>query len=79
MVKKEGNIERISHWVNKLRNTGGSIYMPLPEKPEMLYENCRIKNVGTYLRNQAPVDENFAERKNARHSIERSNGHTKAW
>jgi hypothetical protein len=77
VINREGTIERINHWVNKLWKKGSSIHMPLAKKLQFLYENGRKEQVGMYLRNQTLMDEKFEEMKKTRQPIEISNGHIK--
>jgi hypothetical protein len=59
VINKEGELERIDHWINKMWKLGGSKYMKIDEKLKLLYENGRQEQVGMYLRNQNLKDKTF--------------------
>ena len=56
VINKEGEKERIDHWVNKNWKIGGDVHAPMEDKLKFLYEIGRREQVGMYLRNQNIVD-----------------------
>ncbi len=77
VINKEGEIERIDHWVNKMWNLGGSRHMRIDEKLKFLYENDRQEQVGMYLRNQNLRSKTFPDSLKLRKECERIHGHIK--
>ncbi len=59
VIKKEGEIERIDHWVNKMWKEGGDIHAKIEDKLRFLYKKGRHEKVGMYLRNQNIRDNSF--------------------
>jgi len=77
VINDEGKLERIDHWANKMWKLGGSKYMNIVEKLELLYENDRQEPVGMYIRNKNLEDKTFPESKKLRQECERIHGHIK--
>lgn len=77
VINDEGKLERIDHWANKMWKLGGSKYMNIVEKLELLYENDRQEQVGMYIRNKNLEDKTFPESKKLRQECERIHGHIK--
>ena len=77
VLNKEGEIERIDHWVNKLWKKGGDINAKEEDKLSFLYLNGRMVQVGMYLRNQNIRDESFKELYKKRAECEKIHGHIK--
>ena len=77
VINKEGEIERIDHWVNKMWKKGGDINAKTEEKLIFLYQNGRRVQVGMYLRNQNIKDEAFKELYKKRAECEKIHGHIK--
>src|SRR5660397_138020 len=61
VINKEGEKERIDHWVNKNWKIGGDVHAPMEDKLKFLYEIGRREQVGMYLRNQNIVDKLFQD------------------
>lgn len=51
VVKKDGTIERINHWCNKLWKQGSTKDKTIEAKLQFLFDCDRIKQVGAYYRN----------------------------
>ena len=77
VINKEGEKERIDHWVNKNWNIGGDVQAPMEDKLKFLYEIGRRKQVGMYLRNQNILDELFQAMCKKRAECEKIHGHIK--
>lgn len=77
VINREGELERIDHWVNKMWNLGGSKQMDIDEKLQFLYENGRQEQVGMYLRNENLKNKTFPDSYNLRKECERIHGHIK--
>ncbi len=77
VINKEGEDERINHWVNKNWKLGGDIHVPMDNKLKFLYEIGRKEQVGMYLRNQNIRDESFDEQYKKRAECEKTHGHIK--
>jgi len=77
VINKEGEEERINHWVNKNWKLGGDIHAPMDNKLKFLYEIGRREQVGMYLRNQNIRDESFEEQYKKRAECEKTHGHIK--
>ena len=77
VINKEGENERIDHWVNKNWNIGGDVQAPMEDKLKFLYEIGRRKQVGMYLRNQNILDELFQAMYKKRAECEKIHGHIK--
>ena len=76
-MHKEGEVERIDHWVNKMWKLGGEVHTKIENKLKFLYENGRQEQVGMYLRNQNILDELFWELYKKRVECEKVHGHMK--
>ena len=61
VINKEGENERIDHWVNKNWKIGGDVHALMEDKLKFLYEVGRREQVGMYLRNQNIVDKLFQD------------------
>ena len=46
VINEEGEVERLSHWANKMWKLGGSKHMKIDDMLRFLYENGRIEQVG---------------------------------
>ncbi len=77
VLHKEGEVERIDHWVNKMWKLGGEVHTKIENKLKFLYENGRQEQVGMYLRNQNILDELFWELYKKRVECEKVHGHMK--
>ncbi len=77
VINKEGELERIDHWANKMWNLGGSRYMKIDDKLRFLYKNGRQEQVGMYLRNQNLKNKTFPDSYKLRKECERIHGHIK--
>ena len=77
VINKEGKIERIDHWVNKMWKNGGDINAKTEDKLSFLYQNGRMLQVGMYLRNQNINDASFKELYKKRSECEKIHGHIK--
>ena len=76
-INKEGEKERIDHWVNKNWKIGGDVHSPMEDKLKFLYEIGRIEQVGMYLRNQNIVDKLFKDLYKKKAECEKIHGHIK--
>jgi len=61
VINKEGELNRIDHWANKMWKSGGSKHTTNDKKLKFLYENGRKEQVGMYLRNQNLEDKTFPD------------------
>ena len=77
VINKEGEEERIDHWVNKNWKIGGDVHAPMEDKLKFLYEIGRIDQVGMYLRNQNILDKLFQALYKKRAECEKIHGHIK--
>jgi len=77
VVNKEGEIERIDHWVNKMWKKGGNVHAKIEDKLRFLYENGRCEQVGMYLRNENIRDNLFMILYKKRGECEPKHGHIK--
>jgi hypothetical protein len=77
VINKEGEKERIDHWVNKNWKIGGDVHSPMEDKLKFLYEIERREQVGMYLRNQNIVDKLFKDLYKKRAECEKIHGHIK--
>src|SRR5664280_3809731 len=77
VINKEGENERIDHWVNKNWNIRGDFHAPMEDKLIFLYEIGRRKQVGMYLRNQNILDKLFQAMYKKRAECEKIHGHIK--
>nr|WP_321497218.1 transposase [uncultured Methanolobus sp.] len=77
VISKEGEIERINHWVNKMWEKGGDVHASIEVKLKFLYENGRKEQVGMYLRNLNMRDEAFRNLYKKRGECEPKHGHIK--
>jgi transposase, IS4 family len=77
VISKEGEIDRIDHWVNKMWKIGGNIHASIEDKLKFLYENGRVEQVGMYLRNQNMRDSSFHVLYKKRGECEPKHGHIK--
>ena len=77
VINKEGEVERLGHWANKMWKLGGSKHMKIDDMLRFLYKNGRIEQVGMYLRNQNLTDESFPDSYKLRKECERIHGHIK--
>lgn len=77
VISKEGEIDRIDHWVNKMWKIGGDVYANTEAKLKILYENGRAEQVGMYLRNQNMRDKYFLSLYKKRGECEPKHGHIK--
>ncbi|MBN2488660.1 MAG: ISNCY family transposase, partial [Methanosarcinaceae archaeon] len=77
VINKEGEIERIDHWVNKMWEMGGDIHAKIEDKLKFLYENGRPEQIGMYLRNQNILDNLFMIFYKKRGECEPKHGHMK--
>lgn len=59
VINKEGEIERIDHWLNKMWKKGGDIHAKIEDKLKFLYKKGRHEQIGMYLRNQNIRDNLF--------------------
>jgi hypothetical protein len=59
VINKEGEIERIDHWLNKMWKQGGDIHAKIEDKLKFLYKQGRHEQIGMYLRNQNIRDNLF--------------------
>jgi hypothetical protein len=75
VINKEGEKERIDHWVNKNWKIGGDVHAPMEDKLKFLYEIGRREQVGMYLRNQNILDELFQVLYKKRAECEKIHGH----
>jgi len=78
VINKEGEEERINHWVNKNWKLGGDIHSPMDDKLKFLYEIGRREQVGMFLRNQNILDKSFEEQYKKRAECEKTHGHIKS-
>ena len=77
VISKEGEMDKIDHWVNKMWFLGGNILASTEEKLKFLYEIGMSKQVGMNLRNQNMRDESFYELYKKRGECESKHGHIK--
>lgn len=77
VISKEGEIDRIDHWVNKMWKKGGDVYANTEAKLKFLYENGRADEVGMYLRNQNMRDKSFLNLYRKRGECKPKHGHIK--
>ena len=77
VVHKEGEIERIDHWVNKMWQKGGNTHAKTEDKLKFLYENGRPEQVGKYFRNQNILDNLFLSLYKKRAECEKIHAHIK--
>ena len=77
VISKEGEIDRINHWVNKMWEIGGDVHANIEVKLKFLYENGRKEQVGMYLRNINMRDELFQNLYKKRGECEPKHGHIK--
>ena len=77
VINKEGEKERIDHWINKNWNIGGDVHAPMEDKLKFLYEIGRREQVGMYLRNQNILDKLFQALYKKRAECEKIHGHIK--
>jgi len=77
VISKEGKIDRIDHWVNKMWEMGGDVHASIEDKLKFLYENGRLEQVGKYLRNQNMTDRLFNSLYKKRGECEPKHGHIK--
>ena len=77
VISKEGEIDRIDHWVNKMWKIGGDVRASTEAKLKFLYESGRSEQVGMYLRNQNMRDNSFLNLYKKRGECEPKHGHIK--
>ena len=77
VLRKEGEIGRIDHWVNKMWQISGDIRAKNDEKLKFLYENGRQEQVGMYLRNLNIRDDLFMNELKKRAECEKIHRHMK--
>lgn len=77
VMNKEGEVERIDHWVNKMWKIGGDIHARIEGKLRFLYKNGRPEQVGMYLRNQNILDNLFMVLYKKRVECEKTHAHIK--
>jgi hypothetical protein len=77
VINKEGEKEKIDHWVNKNWKIGGDVHSPMEDKLKFLYEIEGREQVGMYLRNQNIVDKLFKDLYKKRAECEKIHGHIK--
>jgi hypothetical protein len=77
VINKEGEVNRIDHWVNKMWKIGGDVHAKMEEKLAFLYKNGRPEQVGMYLRNQNIQDDLFRSLYKKRGECEPKHGHIK--
>ena len=77
VTNKEGTIERIDHWINKMWKKRSDLSAGIERKLKFLYKNGRIDQVGMYLRNQNIHNENFKEAFSSRRECEPIHKHIK--
>ena len=77
VINKEGEKERIDHWVNKNWKIGGDVHAPMEDKLKFLYEIGRREQVGMYLRNQNILDKLFQALYKKRAECEKTHEHIK--
>jgi len=78
VIRREGEVNRIDHWVNKLWRKGGSVHATLSQKLDFLYKNRRQEQVGMYLRNQNLRDPTFRAVYKKRGDCERTHNNIKS-
>lgn len=77
VINKEGEIDRIDHWVNKMWKMGGDVHAKIEDKLRFLYNNGRAEQVGMYYRNQNIRDNLFRIFYKKRGECEPTHGHIK--
>jgi hypothetical protein len=77
VISKEGEIDRIDHWVNKMWDIGEDVHASIEVKLKFLYENGRSEQVGMYLRNINMRDRLFLSLYKKRGECEPKHGHIK--
>jgi hypothetical protein len=77
VISKEGEIDRIDHWVNKMWKIGGDVHASTEAKLKFLYENGKPGQVGKYFRNQNMKDRSFNILYKKRGECEPKHGHIK--
>ena len=77
VISKEGETDRIDHWVNKMWKIGGDVYANTEAKQNSSNENGRAEQVRMYLRNQNMRDKYFLSLYKKRGECEPKHGHIK--
>lgn len=77
VINKDGTMERIDHWVNKMWKKGGNIRDSIEDKLLFLSNNGRERQVGMFLRNQNIIKSDFKNEYKSRGDCERTHSHMK--
>jgi hypothetical protein len=77
VINKDGEVDRIDYWVNKMWKSGGDVHAKMEDKLKFLYERGRSEQVGMYFRNQNILDNLFRILYKNREECEPKHGHIK--
>jgi len=77
VVQKDGEEDRIRHWVNKLWKAGGDVHASWEEQLRFLFQQGRVEQVGMFFRNKNILNPEFPTLMQGRSECERVHNHIK--